>query len=201
MDTHVPAEHKQEALLGPPLMLALALQSQFCLHASAVGTTKGVIALAGESGGGKSTLARYLAEDGDARQLVTDDILPIDLNNRGVDVLPRFPQLKLSLEDQPAVHLPERLPLAAIFSLGDPAGSDIQARRLSAREALLVLIRHAVASRLFGKELLARHMEIFSTVAQTLPVFALDYPRAFDLLPQVARTVLDDVMNVSLENG
>ena len=42
-----------EALLGPPLVLALALRNTWCLHASAVEYGGRVIAFLGESGAGK----------------------------------------------------------------------------------------------------------------------------------------------------
>ena len=79
-----------EALLGPPLVLALALRDTWCLHASAVEYGGRVIAFLGESGAGKSTLAAYLAGQPGVRR-VADDILPVAWQDHRLYYLAAFP--------------------------------------------------------------------------------------------------------------
>ena len=177
-----------EVALGPGLILALALQDTWCLHAGAVTFGQGAVAFAGESGNGKSTLADYLGRDGAAgRHLLADDILPVGLELDGVHALPHFPQLKLPPESQPAVGQPERMPLRAIYLLSAPetGRAACEIRAVSPREAALALVRHTVAARLFDSDLLARHMAFCSTVAKRVPVRILSYPRQVAWLPRV----------------
>lgn len=177
-----------EAALGPSLILALALQGTWCLHASAATFGGRVVAFAGESGNGKSTLTAFLGRDGGAAwRGLADDVLPVTPESDGLEVLPHFPQLKILPEAQPAVGQPERMPLQAIYLLSAPeagqAAPEIQA--LSTREAMLALVRHTVAARLFDRELLARHMSFCATAAARIPVRRLTYPRQLAFLPQV----------------
>ena len=89
-------------MLGPVLLLALALQGRWGLHASAAAHGAGVFRFLGESGVGKSTLAAGLAG---GWQPLADDLLPIRLPPSGPRILPRYPQLKVA--EQWAPRLPD----------------------------------------------------------------------------------------------
>jgi hypothetical protein len=68
-------------LAGPILSFALRLRGEFSLHASAIATAAGAVAIAGPHGAGKSTTAAALGVNG--RPVLTDDILrltPIGLD-------------------------------------------------------------------------------------------------------------------------
>ena len=178
----------RDAFLGPVLTLTLALHGTFCLHASAVATTRGVVAFMGSSGAGKSTLARLLAGLPSASapwRLVADDILPWSVDGGRPVALPRFPQLKLAPDAQPSLALPERLPLVALYELAAPAPESprgsIESTALSGRAAALGLVRRTVAARLFGPGLLARHLELCATAAEGARVGTLTYPRSMDV--------------------
>src|SRR5690606_21772546 len=97
-----------QAATGAPLMLALALRGTWSLHASAALIHGKLAAFAADSGTGKSTLARTLDEMGARR--AADDILPVTLDEGQGHAWPHFPQLKLPLDRQPGLGLPERLP-------------------------------------------------------------------------------------------
>lgn len=180
--------------LGPVLVLSLALQGKFCLHASAVGFDGRAVAFLGASGTGKSTLAALLHARGLA-PLVADDILPL---GAAATVFPRFPQLKLSSAQQPWRGLPESLPLAGVYLLGSPAerGPDVTSERLQTRDALVALVSHTVATRLFGPDLLARHLDLVGELAETVPVRRLRYPRRFSVAAEVHRVVVSDLEGV-----
>ncbi|MFP4346563.1 MAG: hypothetical protein ACLFU8_17905 [Anaerolineales bacterium] len=188
LETQIPSELLLEITLGPPLMLALAL------HASAALDPAGNLLLfAGESGRGKSTLARYLGQQPGWRR-VADDILPVEAQADGLIALPHFPQLKIPADRQPSVGLPQRLPVSALYLLGD-AAPDVRVAALSPLEGAFGLIRHTVASRLFDRPLLAQHMEFARTAALRLPVRRLHYPRRLDALPGVQEALLADVQS------
>ncbi len=190
-----------ETLLGPALTLALALQGTFCLHAGAVAMGDRVVAFVGESGRGKSTLAAYLGrqEVGSLKgatsfRPVSDDVLPISLHSQGVHGLPHFPQLKLPPDQQPSLGLPQRLPLTAVYLLEQPTNnSEIAIQPLAPHEAILALVRHTVATKLFDKALLMQHLVFATAVAEQVPVKRLVYPRRWDVLTAVGKTIISDL--------
>lgn len=182
-----------EALLGPPLMLAFALRDVWCLHAGSSLIGGKPAALAADSGTGKSTLARRLDELGMRR--VADDILPITLTGGQVHAWPHFPQLKLPLDCQPSLGLPEHLPLHTLYQLDGsaPPDGDLTPQPLSARAAATALLRHTVAARLFDAGLLRRHLDFAAQAVRTLRVCRLPYPRRLEMLPAVAAALAADL--------
>jgi len=182
LDPSATEDELEEAVLGPVLILALALHGVWCLHASAVLATnaRGAVAFLGASGHGKSTLALALAEAGPSRwRHLADDVLPVAGSEAGAVVRPWFPQLKLGPERQPAAAEPEELPLRAVYLLGGPGGPQGGRSHLSEpsrRDATLALVRHTVASRLFSPALLARHLEACGALAAGVRVRGVAYP-------------------------
>lgn len=184
-------EHAQdqvviESALGPALILALALNGVWCLHASAAVFEDRLMLFSGESGEGKSTLARFLGMQPGWRR-AGDDIIPVIHSNGCLYALPRFPQLKILPENQPSIGLDPSIKVHSIFILNkNPMESaPIRAHRLHPTTASLALTRHSVAARLFSKELLRKHLSFCAWVAQNLPVYQLDYPHALDQLGNV----------------
>jgi len=177
----------EEVLVGPALLLALALRGTFALHAAAVRTPAGVVALVGESGAGKSTLA---AAAGPGWARVADDVLPFALAAGEPAALPHYPQLKLPGGAQYHPSAPARLPLVAVCEVGAPATDGrIAVEPLSPRDATLGLIAHTVAARLFPEDLVEAHLELAAVVASQVPVLRLRYPRTLDALPSVRRAL------------
>jgi|GEM_PF-622340 len=186
-----------EALLGPALILALALGGTFSVHASAVmaGPAGPLVAFVGPSGAGKSTLARLLDGARPGWRRVADDILPLahrDAAGGGPTAFPHFPQLKLAADAQPGAGAPEALPVAALFVLGR-RGTDGSpgpvSRPLPKAAAALALVRHTASARLFDGPLLDRHLDLCTAVAERLPVAELDYPWRGEVVPGLAETV------------
>lgn len=189
LDPAVPLAERLELALGPGLVLALALDGVYCLHAAAAqrDDARGgqAIVFVGPSGAGKSTLAAHLDRRPGWRRLA-DDILPIAVDDAGsVAALPHFPQLKL---DSVARNLgagdpPERVDLTAIVELGE----DETIRHLPSQgvDAVLLLIRSTVAARLFPRSLLAEHLEVCRRIAARVEVGQLLYPRRLDALSEV----------------
>ena len=175
----------REVILGPALVLALALRGVWSLHASAAMYKGNVIAFLGESGQGKSTLAAYLSGN-PGWSLVADDILPVILNGKAVNILPRFPQLKLPLNAQPAAGLPEQLPLKYICVLTHAAADQMPALTgISTSSTVHSLLRHIAGTRMFNTDLLAKHLKFSSQAAPSLTAYRLVHPLRRDTLPVV----------------
>jgi hypothetical protein len=183
------------AVCGPIVTLALALQGDWCLHASAVTLAGRTVAFVGESGAGKSTLADWLAREGGEDALrVADDILPVTAGEYGVEALPHFPQLKLPPDAQPALSVPERIPLDAVYVLGRPeTGEQVAVRSLDGQVAALKLVQHTAASRLFAPDLLVKHLDFCVQAAASVPVRQLSYPLTYAALPEVREAIARDL--------
>ena len=153
----------------------------------------GIVAFAGESGLGKSTLARFLAEGGGARvELASDDILPVSTHGERTRVHPDYPQFKLPATQQPPASLGhEHLPLRAVYVLAHTASGNtsVETARLGSAAGALALAGNTVGSRLFGRSLLARHLAFCARMAGFTPVYRLEYPRQRDRLPQVKEAI------------
>jgi len=189
----------EEALVGTALILALALRGVWCLHASAVAVDGQAVALLGESGYGKSTLAAYLASDPDLPwRRAGDDVLPVAMTQAGLVALPHFPQLKLAPDAQPAAGLPQSLPLQAVYVLAGPAqgSGGVAVEPLGTAEASLALVRHTVAARLFDRELLAQHLGFCAGASASLPLHRMFYPHRWDVLPQVREAIARDLAHL-----
>lgn len=161
---------RDEVLLGPVLVLALAAGDRYALHASAVAVADGALLLLGPSGSGKSTLARMAAAKGWHR--LTDDVTPIEEAVPGFQVRPRFPQLKLD----PALQVDDLcLPLAGLFWVERVVGP-MQIKPMSKTSATKGLLRDTVAARLFGAQRLQHHLDFCARLAQHVPCRTLSLP-------------------------
>ena len=178
-------ETDRQILLGPVIVLALALRGTWSLHASAAIINNNLILLLGESGQGKSTLAGYLANEAGWR-LAADDILPVTMGADGVIAWPRFPQLKLPVNAQPGPGLPEQLPISKLCVLSE-AGADESPtlQHLPANQAIQAYLGHTAGTRLFAPDLLRKHLAFCSWAAERVPVYRLTYPHRWEALPSV----------------
>jgi hypothetical protein len=176
-----------EILAGPALVLALALRGVWCLHASAGLFEQQLTVFLGESGQGKSTLARSLsALERSKWSLVADDILPVRMDTKGLLALPRFPQLKLPVQAQPGTGLPELLHVDRVCVLAKAGKDETPAlQSLPPKEAVQALLRHTAGTRMFDPDLLASHLVFCTQAAKQAPVFQLIYPHRKDAIPQV----------------
>jgi hypothetical protein len=181
----------RQILLGPALVLALALRGTWCLHASAALFNDNLIACLGESGQGKSTLGLYLAAT-DWR-LVADDILPMTMGSDRVAAWPRFPQLKLPMDAQPGPGLPEQLSISNVCVLMNAEPDEMPGlQRLPAGQSVQVFLGHTAGTRLFDPEVLAKHLTFCSRAAEQVPVYRLSYPHRQDALP-IVRELLESL--------
>ncbi len=178
---------EREILLGPVMVFALALRNIWCLHASAALYKESLFAFAGESGDGKSTLAAYLSLCPGWR-LVADDILPVQLTADGLIALPKFPQLKLPIESQPAAELPEQVPLNRLVLLEKTSFIDAPGlTALTPGQAVQGLLSHIAGTRMFGDRLLDWHLKFSTQAAQHIFSSRLPYPHHREVLPKIRK--------------
>ena len=70
-----------------------------------------------------------------------------------------------------------------------PTSDDVSATRLAGMELMRVLTASAMDIRNYAPDRLARQLGFARHVAQTLPVYALSYPRRYALLERVAEQI------------
>ncbi|HVM70236.1 MAG TPA: hypothetical protein VMT91_00645 [Anaerolineales bacterium] len=179
------SETERQILLGPVIVLALALRGVLSLHASAAIFRGKLVLFLGESGQGKSTLAAYLSGQPGWR-LAADDILPVTEGVDGLTAWPHFPQLKLPKEAQPGPGLPEQIAVHAVVMLTEAdSDGDPNLKILPASQAVQAYLGHTAGTRLFGPKQLADHLAFCANAAGQTPTYRLIYPHRRETLPQV----------------
>jgi hypothetical protein len=213
----IDARSFQANLLNFVLAAALTLQGEEPLHATVLDLEGRALALLGPSGTGKSTLAAFLIAQG--ATLVTDDMLRLTFSHGRAFAHPGPHRLKLFEEAARHLlpravsdgyfnvlskkfmidpvgtgqvrHAPQ--PLAALFWLGESPiqqdSDDVSATRLSGLELMRVLTASAMDIRNYTPDRLARQLSFAERVARTLPAYALEYPRRYALLGEVAEQI------------
>lgn len=194
-------------------MLLHQRENIIVLHASVVAVSDQAAAFIGDKGAGKSTMAAALqAQEHD---LVSDDILAIDMSQDCPMALPGFPHLKLWPDSVVSLgHIPETLPrlrpelekrghrvataftrapvpLRCIYVLNQGLKPEIEL--LHPQQALKELMPHWYGAR-FGMELLqalglSSHFLQCANLANKIPVCRLKRPRSLSALPDVTRLV------------
>lgn len=210
----------QTYLLVDALLFALIRMGREPLHATAVHTPGGVIAFAGESGLGKSTLGALFVRAG--CPLVTDDMLVLAPESDGFVALPGPPRLKLypKIADRifdagyrglPMDPTSEKLliPLApphavqgrhrfqALYLL-KPAddrrvSSEPCIRRITPPEAVPQIVGLTASHWTEERERLERQFRFVTRLVQSAPIKTLTYRRDLDSMPQLRQAIIDDV--------
>lgn len=175
------------------------------LHASAVNCAGSAIGFVGPSRRGKTTLAGAFARAG--HPFLTEDVLRLDPDGAGHFVaMPSRAELRLFADSiaylsgaadgggeedgkttlVPGDCLPFHdgpVPLAALFLLGPGVAGEIEVQPLSPAQGLAELARHSFILDVEDKVRLAQHFSRLGTLAEKVPCYSLDYPRAYDHIP------------------
>jgi hypothetical protein len=187
----------------------------FVLHGSCIALSCDdgshvAIALVGEKGQGKSTLAAAFLKQG--HLVLTDDIVAIDLTRDVPHVLPGFSQLKLWPEsvrhlDEGIDHLPRirpqlekrlrataqqmpkhAIPLGSVLAIHDAPSNAIEP--LSPQEQLMTVVRNTyVVSILRETGQSPAHLRESIGLAQRVRVARLNRIRALDALPEIVHLI------------
>lgn len=204
-------------LLNIVLGTALTLQGEEPLHATAVALDGRAVGFLGPSGAGKSSLAAFLVSRGAG--LVTDDVLRLCLTPQAALAQPGPYRLKLldaparrfmadayadgyfnSLSGKRMIRpagttaaVRDAVPLAALYFLGDlpdrgPTHA-VAAERLAGFDVIRVLLSSAMDDRNTAAPRLARQLRFAAELSRRVPVFALRYPRRFELMEEVADAI------------
>jgi hypothetical protein len=212
-----PLESFQVYLLNQAISFALVQQGFEPLHATTVLVDGHAIALLGDSGYGKSTLAAAFLKAG--HELLTDDLLLLRQVKHGLEAFPGPPRIKLfpdtarrllrtAADDVPmnsgtrkqVIPLGHRklapIPLRAIYVLAPP--HEMRLRRtvciepLAPREAFLALVANTFNRCIGHSGRLRRQISANALLMAAIPVKKLSYPRTFAGLPQVLEAILAD---------
>ena len=195
-------------LIGVVLPVALHRDGAWCIHASAVQTTAGVIAFVAERGSGKSTLAAACVQTG--CDLVADDVVVLRETDAGITVTPSGVPLRLHAATARAVGVASddaddwgkvrvtgvvargTLPLDAIYVL-QSTGADgaLERARRGPRAAALALLAHGKITTLLGGDSAGDALSRCVAMAQRAIVCDLAVPRDLSRLHAVAEQLLN----------
>jgi len=181
------------------------------LHASAVHTPAGAVAVAGKSGAGKSTTLARLLERGHI--LLADDKVAVIQEDGRPMVVPGYPTVRLWRDARermgaPADGLPrlradlekylfradeiraEPSPLRALFCLDARSVSEVQVERMEGVEAFQAVYRSTYRNRLVaGFGMREAHFRRVSALAAVVPVFQVARPHGEDTVGALVEAV------------
>lgn len=200
--------------LNQVLPLALSRQFKLVLHASAIEIKDFAIAFLGMSGRGKSTLAASFATSG--YRFITDDGLQLEKEGDVCLAKPSHPSIRLwddsrqavmpqtaktappvdytpkarLLADDEVAYCDAPRPLRCMYFLGDGNTDEVSIEPVSGRDAMIELVRHSFLLDIEEREMLSHHFGQLTELAKRLMFFRLDYPRQYEMLPQVRDAVV-----------
>lgn len=210
----VPADYISNIFSNQILPLLWTYEDSPVLHASCVVINDGAYGFLGRSGRGKSTLAAAFARYGHA--FLTDDGMVIDRDGDCVRVRPYLPSIRLLPDSQGALfgkdgvqtcgddewmpkaritasanvpHADVPVPLRAIYVLEEPQADQPVFAPLTASAGLDALLKNSFLLDSHDKIRVRNHFRTMAALAETFPMFALDYPRDFDRLEEVVAAI------------
>ncbi|QPC85008.1 hypothetical protein G4Y79_11755 [Phototrophicus methaneseepsis] len=215
LDEGAPESVVRLALLGPAISVILHQRGFLVLHGSAISINGRAIAIMGNSGDGKSSLAASL--QGKGYDLIADDLSVIDVDDQeNIRLRPGYPQLKLwpdLLEavgddaaklEQVSPNIDKRakrlqagfvdqpVPLHRIYVLG--VADSVAVEPLSGQEAFMQLVYNS--HNVFLLDDTGTSQSHFFQCAQLIkhvPVCRLQRPWSLDHMPDVIRAIEEDV--------
>lgn len=209
-------ESFQVYLLGQALSYALVKLGFEPIHGTVLVRDGRAVALLGDSGYGKSTLAACMLAAG--ARLLTDDLLLTRPDGAGYVAYPGPARIKL-LPDSAARFLPDAAegvpmnplthkmiiplgadrtepgptPLAGVYVLPSPLDADRQGIRLdalSSRDAFVALVANTFNRRLTDPGRMGRQHAQTAALSRAVPVVAVGYPRGIEHVEALAEAIL-----------
>ena len=200
--------------------LALSRQGKPAFHASVVTVPGGAVAFLGKTGMGKSTLAASFALRDAA--FLTDDALLIEESGGQCFAEPSHASLRLWEDSVEALIAPdtakaaaisfstkarllagntltyveERQPLLAAFVLNWDDAETITIDELAGLDRYMAWLENSFLLDIEDNDLLTQHFEWTHRISESVPTFALDYPRDYGMLPDVRRAVRQCVASI-----
>lgn len=191
------AEDMATYFLGPVLGFVLRRRNTVCLHASGVEIQRHSICFCGDAGSGKSTTAAAMALRG--LPAIAEDIVALEESGGEFRAVPGYPRICLwpdsvrmlldredalpqltpvwdkcflELDGRRAKFSRAKLPLGAIYLFAprsDEQGAP-RIEKISAREALLELVRNTYMNWVLDREQRAAEFDFLCRVVQQVPV-------------------------------
>ncbi len=202
-------------LLGPILCILLRQRGLLVLHASCVEINHKAVAFMGGSGWGKSTLATAFHTKG--YDVLTDDVLPIQIEGGQALVFPAYPQFKVFPEAlaclgqdtkslspiyQNAPKLSYKfthgfqqtpLPLQRIYVLDK--GSEHRITKIQPQQAFVELVRHTRAiSLVTHPEFMTTHLQLCTELIKSVSFCRFTRKPSLEDLPDLVKLVEDDTL-------
>ena len=195
-----------------------ALHNRLVLHAASLVGDTGAIVVFGGSGSGKSTLTTALARSLDWSILADDMPIFRDLSSENAGTIPHacksLPGVSLWRRSKEAVGpddryceiIPgyqdkywcvpprkggaEQAPVRAIFCIGLPSTDRaIEWKQLSGADPMVIAASQMVLFNPASKQEREQGMAQVKSLIETVPTYAISYPRDFAALPMVAQTI------------
>lgn len=192
----------------------IAHDGALVLHAGGIAFDDRAIAIMAPTGHGKSTLSASLQSAG--HTLLGDDALIVGANTPPT-VRAVYPSLRLlpdsvehlfgdTAQTRTMAHYSAKrhvsvegsdatVPLGMLIFL-DPPAPDIALRRLSVAEACMSLIANSFALDPTDKTWATANMRRASALANTVPAYALSYPRDYAALPDVHAAITETLSTI-----
>ncbi len=200
--------------LNQVLPLALSRQGELVLHGCAVDIGGQGVAFLGASGRGKSTLAASFATEG--TRFLTDDGLLLKWVDGSCMIVPSHPSIRLWADSRealvstlasvaPAVSFTaksrilagpgvafctEDRPLRKVYFLGKEEAQAPSIMPLRPAEALIELVKHSFLLDIGARDMLVRHFDDLTRLAELPIYFWLEYPRHYGALSAVREAVV-----------
>ena len=202
------------------LSIVLNLRGILCLHGAAVAYRHAALAILGDAGAGKSTLAAALLERG--CRLLADDKVALHNESDGWCVAPGVPALKLWPDtlcemqrdpqelDAVLYRNPKRVlpvasvavaprPLRALYIIDASAPADAQLALEPVRPAagLFQLLNQRLGASIRTRDQLAGDMARLRTLAQETPIRLIRRPRTYQSIPSTVDAILADFQQIT----
>ena len=201
------------------LPLALSLKKRLVLHGSAVEIGGKAAAFVAESGRGKSTLAASFSSSG-FRFLTDDGLLVEPMDDHEYVIQPSHASLRLwddsyeaishlTMKTEPAISYTskvrvlagENLPFCAqdrvlkhLYILGAGTSKGVSITPVSSQDSFIEMRRHCFLLSIDEHEMLAHNFRQLADLSRLPIFFKLDYPRRYDMLPQVRAAVVEHML-------
>lgn len=201
-------------LLGAIICILLRQRGLLVLHASSVVIDGNAVAFMGESGWGKSTLAECFHSHG--YDILTDDVLAVQIGEQQPLVIPGFPQIKLwpdavasfghaadslPLLNSQTIKRVHRLqdgfcqqpvPLKRIYVLA--GGTHPEILPLELKQSFGELVKHSREMQaLTAPEFLKEHFIQCTHLVRQIPILSLRRQRSLSALPDLVKLIENDL--------
>ncbi len=211
---NVDSELLRVSVLAAGMSVILRQRGYLILHGSSVRIGSEAIAFLGHSGWGKSTLATAFHSQG--HDLITDDVLTVDIQTKGCFAIPSYPLVKL-LPDSAvtaAKHLNSPIDFGAstnkrihpvethffersillkkLYLLGGESSTTIEP--VSGAQAFMSLVSYSrTMNTLVGPDFMRTHFEQCQHLLKTVPVAQLPKRQSLQQLPELINTIKTDL--------